>query len=243
MRIFSLLVLLATVPTSFIRSGDEAFELLDYDTAIRNYAAALESSPRNTGALWRLARVYVCAGEVDSALGNEWFTQAESAARECFSIDSLCWQAYTWHAGALGYLALNAGAGDQVRLVSEMKKSLDRALSLNPLDDAAYSIQGSLYRALGNVGWFRRTLASMFVGDLPEGGFQEAETSFLHAIRLRTDVMRHHYELGVLYLDSGQKKKAREVLLKAASLPVLVAIDRYRLLKIQSLLTELSPAK
>jgi hypothetical protein len=50
--------------------------------------------------------------------------------------------------------------------------------------------------------------------------------------------MRHHYELGVLYLDWGRVVEARQVLLHAAKLPIRVAIDRQRVEKIRQLLAE-----
>ena len=48
--------------------------------------------------------------------------------------------------------------------------------------------------------------------------------------------MRHHYELGILYIDMGKKEEARRSLETAAALPVRTAIDRPRLQKIRELL-------
>ena len=63
------------------------------------------------------------------------------------------------------------------------------------------------------------------------------------AIDLAPDVMRHQYELGVLYLDMDRKEEARKVLQRAATLPIRVAIDRPRLKKIQEILTSVSQEK
>jgi hypothetical protein len=48
--------------------------------------------------------------------------------------------------------------------------------------------------------------------------------------------MRHHYELGILYIDMGRKEEARRALETGAALPVRTAIDRPRLQKIRELL-------
>jgi hypothetical protein len=48
--------------------------------------------------------------------------------------------------------------------------------------------------------------------------------------------MRHHFELGILYIDMGRKEEARKALEKGATLPVRTAIDRPRLEKIKELL-------
>ena len=143
---------------------------------------------------------------------------------------------HAWLAGALGYLALEAGIKQQVILTRELKFEVDRALALNPNDDAAYSIKGSMYRALGNVGWLQRQLARIFFGGVPKGGYEEAEAALKKAISLAPEIMRHQYELAVLYLDWGRRAEAKSVLEYAATLPVRVAIDRERLAKIKQLL-------
>ena len=118
---------------------------------------------------WRLARVYVCIAEVEedgqrrvTALRN-----AETHARECLQGDSQRWEGHTWLAAALGYLALEVGMQEQISLSHELLAESDRALALNPKDDIALSIRGSFFRALGKVGWFKKQLASIFVGRFP----------------------------------------------------------------------------
>jgi tetratricopeptide (TPR) repeat protein len=191
--------------------------------------------------LWRLARLYVCMGEVgrDSVRGL-LFRKAEGYARDAITVDSSNSEAHTWRAGALGYLAYYSSPGEQVSLVHEVLREIERAIALNPGNDAAYSIRGSTYRALASVGWFKRQLASLFFGGVPGGSFEEGETALRRAIALAPEVMRHRYELGVLYLDWGKKTEAREALAEAQKLPVRVAIDRPRLEKIQELLQALS---
>ncbi len=227
-------------PPANVSIGDAAFFRIDYPTAIAAYEAELQSYPDDSELLWRLARVYVCEGEVkENGEGEKHFREAETFARRCITLAPDKPEGHTWLAATLGYLALNAGMKEQIRLTNELHSEIDKALALNPDDDAAYSIRGSFYRALGNVSWFERQLASMFLGTLPEGGFEEGEVALKKAISLAPDVMRHHYELGVLYLDWDRKDEARRVLEFAATLPVRVAIDRPRLQKIRELLASL----
>ncbi len=223
-----------------VATGDEAFTRIEYPAAVTFYKSALESMPDNPEILWRLARVYVCMGEVEEGpQAGEFLRKAELYGRRCLENDSTSAKAHTWLAGALGYLALNADAGEQVKLSHELLQHVERAIALDPQNDAAYSIKGSFYRALGNVGWLERRLATLFVGRIPDGGYEEAETALLQAIALAPDVMRHHYELGVLYIDWDRNEEALLALRKAMTLPVRVAIDRPRLEKIHTLLSEL----
>ncbi len=228
-------------PVSKLTAGDEAFLRMEYPAAIEFYNAALEQSLNDPELLWRLARVYVCKGEVhEGEQRASECKQAEVYARRCIEADSTKAQGHSWRAAALGYMALDAGKSEQVKLSYELLREVELAILLNPNDDAAYSIKGSFYRALGNVSWFQRQLAALFVGKVPNGGFVEAEAALKKAIALAPDVMRHQYELGILYIDMDRREEAKKALEHAATLHIKVAIDRPRLKKIQDLLVKLS---
>ncbi len=233
-------VLSISDPSVRMGSGDEAFGRIDYPSAVAAYEDVLRVQQSNPDILWRLARAYVCMGEVaDPHRREQLFRTAESYARRCIAADSTCSEGHTWLAGALGYLAYYGGNGEQIRLSHEVLREARRAIDLNGNNDAAYSIKGSLYRALGNVGWLEKELAAILYGRIPPGSFEEAEAALKRAIELAPDVMRHHYELGVVYLDWGKKDEARRVLRHAATLPVRVAIDRPRREKIKELLAQI----
>jgi tetratricopeptide (TPR) repeat protein len=234
-------VLTAPDAATLTASGDQFFIRIDYSAAIEAYEGALLQSPVNAEVLWRLARVYVCMAEVleNPADRVPLFKRAEAYARRSIGLDSLIAEGHTWLAGALGYLALDADIRDQVRLSRELLDETTRALRINPADDGALSIRGSFYRALGNVGWLKRQLAGVFLGEIPDGGFPEAEVALLQAVALAPEIMRHHYELGVLYLDWGRPDDARRALKQATALPIRTAIDRPRKEKALRLLSEL----
>ncbi len=237
--------LTATDAATLMASGDRYFIKIDYPEAIEAYEGALAQDPRNAGVLWRLARVYVCKGEVldDPADRAPLIKRAEDYARRSIDLDSLTAEGHTWLAGALGYLALDADMRDQVRLSRELLDETTRALRINPRADGALSIRGSFYRALGNVGWLKRQLAAVFLGKIPDGGYPEAEAALLQAVALAPDIMRHRYELGVLYLDWDRPEDARRALTRAASLEIRTAIDRPRKEKALRLLSEMEGRK
>ena len=218
-------------------AADEAFFRIDYPLAVSAYESLLQENPHNPEILWRLARVYVCMGEVAGEKERKvLYNTAVSYARRCIQADSTRAEGHTWLAGALGYVALYGGLSEQVTLSHEVKSEVDHALAINPDDDIACSIKGSFYRALGNVGWVKRRIAGIFVGSVPEGGYEESEAALKKAIAIAPGVMRHHYELAVLYLDWDRTAEAKKILEHAVTLPIQTAIDRPRLAKIKELL-------
>ena len=220
-----------------VAPGDEAFAAIDYPAAVERYGGALADHPGEPEILWRLARTYVCMAEVEEGPARmEHLSRAEACARECIRADSSKGEGHAWLAAALGYIALDAGTSRKLELSRELEAEAHRALAINPGDDAALSILGSFYRALGNVTWVERAVASVFVGSVPSGGYAEAEDALTRAVAIAPGVMRHRYELGILYLDMGRKEDARRMLEAAAALPVRTAIDRPRLVKIRGLL-------
>jgi tetratricopeptide (TPR) repeat protein len=224
-----------------VATGDAFFIQMQYSSAIRTYESLLSDSTQDPALLWRLSRAYVCVGEVeeDAPQRTAAMKKAEAFARTCIAADPRNWEGHTWLGAALGYLALETGVQEQIALSRELLRETDVALSLNPQNDIALSIRGSFFRALGNVGWFKRQMAKLFLGEIPDGGFVEAEKSLHEAIALAPDIMRHEYELGVLYMDMGRTREACEAFQRAALLPVRVAIDRPRLAKIRTFLIEL----
>jgi tetratricopeptide (TPR) repeat protein len=232
--------LLQTAPLSPV-AGDEAFERMDYPAAIGAYDSLLEAHPKDPQLLWRLARASVCYGEsFEDHRRKELCLKAEQYARGCIAADSTSAEGHTWLAGALGYIALDEGMERQAAMSFEILEETGRAIRLNPRDDAALSIRGSLYRALGNVSWVKRQMAQLLLGGIPGGGFEEGEAALKQAIAIAPGVMRHHYELGVLYLDWDRTEEARACLARAAELPVRTAIDIPRLRKIRELLAGLA---
>lgn len=235
---------LAHVGSANVSAGDEAFLRIDYPAAIAAYEQEYTRFPDDAELLWRLARAYVCAGEVKEGEEAERdFRAAERYARRCVGLDSTCVQGRTWLAAALGYRALHAGLMEKIELTAAMNEELDRILALDPGNDAAYSMRGSYFRAFANASWLERRIAVLLFPSLPEGGYEEAEAAFKKAIALAPNVMRHHYELGVLYLDWAKPNEARQVLEHAASLPIRVALDVVRRDKIRRLLAELATSE
>ena len=212
---------------SLVDQGDKEFTLIRYPQAVDLYITALTSSADSAEALWRLARVYVCQADISPDEQKlELYRQAEAFARRCIEADSMKSEGHTWRAAALGNIAVFEGGKTKVKLCYEIKRELECSIALNDSDDVAYSILGSFYMALGNVSWFERRLAAIFLGTLPDGGFEEAELALKKAIAIAPAVIRHHYELGLLYMQLDRDREAVEEFHLVESLRAQLASDR-----------------
>jgi tetratricopeptide (TPR) repeat protein len=219
-------LLLAFLLPGTLADADSQYARINYTDAIALYETALRQDPEDPEALWRLARVHISLADIlDGEERERHIRTAERYARSCVRLDSLKSEGHTWLAAALGNLAMYEGSKTKVRLANEIRKELDIALQLNPRDDVAYSILGSFYRALGNISWLEKQLANIFLGSLPTGGYEESETALQQATALAPLVLRHQFELALLYIDWDREEDALRVLRAASHLPILVASD------------------
>lgn len=213
-----------------VAAGDAAFERERYDEAIRCYQSALNSAPLDAGSQWKLARAIVCRADVSpEAEQPAAYRAALQAAEKSLALDPHSSSAHTWYAIALGYVAIGEGVRSQIRIAHRIKAEVAEAIRLDASNDVAYSIQGTLFRNLGNVGWMERQLAAVLIGRLPDGGYPEAEQALRKAVTLAPGVIRHRYELGLLYLDWGKNDEARVTFRDALTLKPVIASDKQRI--------------
>ena len=207
-------------------AGDAEFARLEYARAEEAYDSARALTADSAQYLWRLGRLYVCMGDMaEREKKEETYRKAVAYAERCIRADSTVAAGHTWKAAALGNIAMFEGSKGKVRLCNEIKHELDRALTLDSLDDVAYSIMGSFYLALGKVSWIERQLAAVFLGSLPDGGFEEAETALRSAIAIAPGMVRHRFELALVFREEGKTKDAIEAFRIASELPTTVASD------------------
>ncbi len=224
--------------TELIVSGDRLFRDLRYAEAIQFYSRSIEQNNQNGEAYWRAVRAYICLGDISTGeLQKRYYRDAYDLSRKGLIADSMNSNIQCWYAVAMGYQALEEGSRRKVELCNSIKQSLERAIELDPNNDVAYSIFGTFYRALGNISWFERQLADLLLGGLPRGGYREAESMLLKAVRIAPDIIRHRYELGLVYFESGQREKGMKAFTDALLLPQTLASDRERILDMKKRLS------
>ncbi|MCK6542646.1 hypothetical protein L6Q79_08190 [bacterium] len=221
------------IPVSAVEEADRAFYAMDYALAIRMYEAHLNQK-NDSEAYWKLARAYLCSGDISAGAEREMFyRKALTAVESSIQLDRTNSHAYAWFAACLGSVAIFEGSESKIKACYGIKAALDTALMLDPSNDVAWSVLGSYYKALGGINWFERQLANLFLGGLPEGGYEDAEKALLTAVSLAPDVLRHRFELGVLYYDWDKKDKTLECFEYAMTLKPAMASDKRRISKMK----------
>ncbi len=227
-----------------VRQADEAFFAMRYELADSLYSLAQDIHPETPGVYWKLSRLYVGIGEAlppeNTEARRPFFERAVVFARTCTEIDPDVAEGHTWLAASLGVLSDNAGPREKIKRANIIKSELEQALELNPHDDVALSILGSFHREISDMGWLEKVFAKTFLGALPEGSREEAETYLKRAIASNPLVIRHYHELGKLYRDMKRYEDAMEVLGEALTKPVLMKSDVRRRENIKALMTGLS---
>src|ERR1700690_1030431 len=197
--------------TSPMAVADREFAAMNYSGARAIYDSILATSKDSTVVLWKLARASICEGDISSPQKKiELYTGAKKFAERSVRADSLSSNGHAWLAVSIGNIAMFEGGKTKVKLCRVIKREVDRALELNPNNALAYSILGSFYKALGDVSWIEKQLANVFLGGLPDGGYDESVIAFQRAIALAPDAIRNHHELGKVYLLQERENEAME---------------------------------
>lgn len=250
---FSLIALLASVPPetpkkekaiTAVDLADRELRKMNYPKADSIYTSELHKNPGSAELCWKQARLQVSVGEflssenADAALQH--YRKAAEYARTSISLDSTNSKGYTWLAASLAIMADKIGTKEKLNRAAEIKRELDTALRLNPNDETALSLLGSYYREAANIGWFRRMVATTFIGEVPKGNYDLAEKAFRKAMSLDPDIIRNYHELALICLERGRQEEALRLMKIAIEKPLLIASDKRRIEKMRALLKKYS---
>lgn len=221
-----------------IVDGDRLFLRQQYADAAEAYIAGRPLSLLDAESAWRAARAYICLG--DSAPEDEReasYRKALEATSAAVLRDSLNSRLQCWYAVSLGYIALFEGSRTKVEYSRRIQRSLERAIALDPANDIAYSVLGTFYRMLAKVSWFERQLAELILGGLPAGGVPEAERMLRRAVHLAPQIIRHRYELGLVYREMGNREEMRQQFVEALRLPPVLVSDAERIAEMKRIMS------
>jgi tetratricopeptide (TPR) repeat protein len=204
--------------------GDEAYARFDNAAALGHYRKAVEATPGDAEALWRLALAHADVGkaveETDRDAGEKHYRQGEKAARRAIAANPDLANAHFVLAVCLGRLALLEGGRTRIRLSKEVKAEAERTIELDPAHDGAYSVLGRWNYAIATLGWLTRAFARVVYGGIPAGATMErAAEMFRKAVELDPRRPAHHLEYARALVHLGRYSEARRQLRACLELP------------------------
>ena len=122
-------------------------------------------------------------------------------------------------------MALGEGSKEKVRLSAEVKKSVEKAIELDPKNDTAYHLLGRWHRNVANLSGISKAFAKILYGGLPPASNQEAAEYLKKATELAPDYINHQLELAITYQTMKEWPSALDELDQVDQLPAKAKQD------------------
>ena len=138
-----------------------------------------------------------------------------------------------------GNLALFKGGNEKIKLANKIRQNAEKSISLNPNDYLPYIILGIYNRQIASLSWLEKTFANTFWGKVPEGSLQSAEKFLIKALSISPDMITAMFQLSLVYKETDNDKKEKEMLKKIIDAPINDFRDKYAKRKAKERLDEL----
>jgi tetratricopeptide (TPR) repeat protein len=208
----------------YIRKGDALKDDWDHEGATIAYMTAIKFDPESYEANWKAGDQYT---EIADRLPDDqkrqkevYFTKARELCEKAIVINPDGWEAHLRLSVAIGRLALFRGGKEKIRLSEMVKAEAQKAIDLNPEDDAAYHVLARWHQNVANLSGLLKFFAKVLYGGVPPASNQESVEYFKKAIQIKPTHIEHHLELGRTYKLMGKKELARQSLNQALDLPL-----------------------
>jgi FimV-like protein len=214
-----------------VAMGDR--ERMDPAAALAHFEAALAAEPNNYEALYKASRAAVDAGKAsgDVNAGRALYRKAEQFARRAVQVNPGHPDGHFTLAQAIGRNAQTMGSRDRVKFAAEVRSHALEALRLDPRHDGALHVMGVWNAEVMRLSGVARFMAKNFLGGkvFDSANWSDAQRFLEEAVQIAPSRLVHRIDLAEIYLDRGDKAKAREQLEYIVRAPVSEAGDaRYK---------------
>ena len=220
---------LAQSAAEHVAAGDRENAAMNAAAALKHYEAALAVDPKDYDALCKAAREAVDLGEAQTDKGRrtQLYKSAELFARRAVEVKPNDAEGHFHLARALGRNALTLGARDKIKYATDVRAQALEALKYDPKHAGALHIMGMWNAEVMRLSGFERMMAKNFLGGKGFGtaNWQNAVRYMQESVAADPQGIVHHLDLGKIYLDVGDKAKARQQFEEVARLPAAMPND------------------
>lgn len=203
----------AQTSSEHVAQGDRAVAAFDVAAAQTHYEAAIAADPKDYEALWKAARGAVDLGEAasDEATRTKHFRDAELYARRAMELRPTDAEGHFHLARAIGRRAQSMGARDRVKFAGEVREHALEALKYDPKHPGALHVMGVWNAEVMRLSGFSRWAAKNLLGGkvFDSANWKEAVRYMEEAVAAEPNRITHHLDLGKIYVDVGDRAKAR----------------------------------
>ena len=214
-----------------VAQGDRDYTAMNAVDALKHYEAAVTEEPANYEALWRAARTEVDLGEFegDEAKRTAFFKAGEEYARRAVTANPSDAEGHFSLARALGRRALSLGTRERIKYAGEVRAHALDALKIDPKHPGALHVMGMWNAEVMRLNGISRMIAKNFLGGkvFGQANWKDAVRYMEEAVAVEPTRLTHRLDLGQIYVDVGDKAKAREALEFVVRAPALDYNDRF----------------
>ena len=192
-------------------------------SALAHYEAAVKADPTDFDALTKAsyAAIEVGQGAGDKDQQRAYYKQAEALARRAIQARPNAAEGHFVLATALGRTAQTLGARDRIRYAADVRSEALEALKYDPRHAGALHVMGMWNAEVMRLNGIARFMAKNFLGGqvFASANWNDAQRYLEQAVQIEPQRITHRIDLAQVYLDRGNKEKAREQLDAIAAAP------------------------
>ncbi|MDB4905637.1 MAG: hypothetical protein JWO05_421 [Gemmatimonadetes bacterium] len=200
--------------TEHVAMGDRDHAAMNLASALRHYEAAIAAEPNNYAALCDASRDAVDLGEFNSSPEERTrlYASAQQYATRATRANPGDAEGHFLLARAIGRNALTMGTRDKIKYAGEVRDHAMEALKINPKHAGALHVMGVWNAEVMRLNGFSRMVAKNFLGGkvFAEASWDNAKGYLERAVAAEPNRSTHHLDLGRVYVDVGDKVRAKE---------------------------------
>jgi tetratricopeptide (TPR) repeat protein len=124
-----------------------------------------------------------------------------------------------------GKLAIEEDTRTRIEYARRIHRHAEEALALDADYAWARHVLGRWHVELSRINRAERAVVALFLGGLPRASLDEGIAHLEEAVRLESDAVPHHVELGFAYQRAGRLEEARTAWQTALRLPTVRVYD------------------
>lgn len=210
-----------TVQELVAQADSYALGTFEREKAFTTLQQAESLDGNNFDVLWRISRSYVDIGEhlpmvtdADKEKQLEYYQKSFEYAEKAVKAKPNEAMGYVRRAIANGRVALFKGVWSAIDYVKQVKSDCEKAITLNPNNDAAYYILGRTHAKL-----CEKSKMIRWPLGLGWANMNDAITNFEKAMSLKANFIMYKLDAARAYAEEDNEKKAKELLIAISAMP------------------------